>query len=335
VTFFAFFSSEREAAVMLENSWLYQYYSVQSKIQFGLPFEGPTRIPPNPNPYYHHTTTALPPHSYVPHGYHSPVGISGQSASLMNNHNGTSNQFLNHHGFGGEHYRPYAYQIDTQPVDYSHSQQIEDQHQPVPAPTSEIRCNSVLTNSHTISNRSGSPPAKRSALSRLEPLFIPEASQESLENSLTELQAPPSRHISEMGSGHTLILSTVIPTRPRIITKALHLPQNDPTEFMEQWNPSPPWSDTTQKVPDITHQELSPYLTTTPPTPTSAPPHIGAPPIFSFDWMPEQYVPTMEQTPAMSNNFVPVSLLRWPAEHRLLPLPMTDNKAIEDDNNGE
>uniref|UniRef100_A0A182MPU1 Uncharacterized protein n=1 Tax=Anopheles culicifacies TaxID=139723 RepID=A0A182MPU1_9DIPT len=72
---------------------------------------------------------------------------------------------------------------------------------------------------------------------------------------------------------------------------------SEPTDFMEQWNPSPPWSDTTaQKVPDITHQELSPYMTTTPPTPTSAPHqhHTGGFPTattFSFDWMPEQFVP--------------------------------------------
>uniref|UniRef100_A0A182QVV3 PAS domain-containing protein n=1 Tax=Anopheles farauti TaxID=69004 RepID=A0A182QVV3_9DIPT len=72
---------------------------------------------------------------------------------------------------------------------------------------------------------------------------------------------------------------------------------SEPTDFMEQWNPSPPWSDTTaQKVPDISHQELSPYMTTTPPTPTSAPHqhHNGGFPTattFSFDWMPEQFVP--------------------------------------------
>lgn len=46
--------------------------------------------------------------------------------------------------------------------------------------------------------------------------------------------------------------------------------QVDPHDFMDQWNPSPPWSDTTvQKVPDIVHQDLSPYVTTTPPTPVS------------------------------------------------------------------
>ncbi|XP_052120264.1 PAS domain-containing protein cky-1 isoform X2 [Frankliniella occidentalis] len=79
----------------------------------------------------------------------------------------------------------------------------------------------------------------------------------------------------------------------------------DPTELMEQWNPSPPWSDTTvQRVPDLSHQELSPYVTATPPTPTGTPGCYGGAPshqpgagggysAFSFDLTPEQYVPNV------------------------------------------
>ncbi|GLH17170.1 Protein of unknown function, partial [Gryllus bimaculatus] len=90
---------------------------------------------------------------------------------------------------------------------------------------------------------------------------------------------------------------------------------------MEQWNPSPPWSDSAlQKilvtfrvplfhhsselarysagggtkrsvcqVPDIIQQDLSPcYMTSTPPTPTATP-GTAAPPhhAFSFDWAAE------------------------------------------------
>lgn len=29
---------------MYANSWLYHYYTVQSKIQFGIPYEGPARV---------------------------------------------------------------------------------------------------------------------------------------------------------------------------------------------------------------------------------------------------------------------------------------------------
>uniref|UniRef100_A0A182PBY8 Uncharacterized protein n=1 Tax=Anopheles epiroticus TaxID=199890 RepID=A0A182PBY8_9DIPT len=105
------------------------------------------------------------------------------------------------------------------------------------------------------------------------------------------------------GVGLQTMLLTNRTTIGRLHSKSALLPTtvtnltSEPTDFMEQWNPSPPWSDTTaQKVPDITHQELSPYMTTTPPTPTSAPHqhHTGGFPTattFSFDWMPEQFVP--------------------------------------------
>lgn len=49
-------SSEREAAVMCANSWLYHYYSVQSKIQMGMTFDQarPQQPPPNNGaPYFH------------------------------------------------------------------------------------------------------------------------------------------------------------------------------------------------------------------------------------------------------------------------------------------
>uniref|UniRef100_A0AAG5CY70 Uncharacterized protein n=1 Tax=Anopheles atroparvus TaxID=41427 RepID=A0AAG5CY70_ANOAO len=108
------------------------------------------------------------------------------------------------------------------------------------------------------------------------------------------------------GGLQTMIIGSVPSGRTaigRLHSKSALLPStvsslaSEPTDFMEQWNPSPPWSDTTaQKVPDITHQELSPYMTTTPPTPTSAPHQLlngGFPTAttFSFDWMPEQFVP--------------------------------------------
>lgn len=107
----------------------------------------------------------------------------------------------------------------------------------------------------------------------------------------------------------------------RSVTKA----NADPTEFMEQWNPSPPWSETTlQKVPDLTHQELSPYVTTTPPTPSRTPSGIYSNgqthPTFSFDWSPEQYVPHGQYT-NMSGMVEETHSTNtaWP-EHRLFPL---------------
>nr|CAH7739962.1 unnamed protein product [Callosobruchus chinensis] len=85
---------------------------------------------------------------------------------------------------------------------------------------------------------------------------------------------------------------------------------------MEQWNPSPPWSDTLQKVPDLCHQELSPYIGSTPPTPTTTPgDHPGT---FSFDWVPEQHVPTMTTASTCEDVEGPI---RCPSkQHRLFPL---------------
>lgn len=97
--------------------------------------------------------------------------------------------------------------------------------------------------------------------------------------------------------------------------------QVDPHEFMDQWNPSPPWSDTTlQKVPDIMHQDLSPYVTTTPPTPVSLQhtPHSAS--HFSFDWTPEQFVPNVQHTHPLTDEEHCPPHLPWPTEHRLFPL---------------
>lgn len=75
-------------------------------------------------------------------------------------------------------------------------------------------------------------------------------------------------------------------------TSSVHSSSGGGVEI-EQWNPSPTWSENNiQKVPDIMHQQLSPYLITTPPTPMSASyiPHTSS---FTFDWTPEHYVPTV------------------------------------------
>lgn len=72
--------------------------------------------------------------------------------------------------------------------------------------------------------------------------------------------------------------------------------QTTTTTDLDQWNPSPTWSDNNiQKVPDIMHQQLSPYLITTPPTPMSVttPTYIPHGSTFTFDWAPEHYVPTV------------------------------------------
>ncbi|XP_066248650.1 PAS domain-containing protein cky-1 isoform X1 [Euwallacea similis] len=64
---------------------------------------------------------------------------------------------------------------------------------------------------------------------------------------------------------------------------------------IDQWNPSPPWSDNLQKVPDLYHQDLSPCVGSTPPTPTATP-TMHSERVFSFDWMPEQFVPSISNS---------------------------------------
>lgn len=62
------------------------------------------------------------------------------------------------------------------------------------------------------------------------------------------------------------------------------------------------WSDTLQRVPDVVHQELSPYVAT-PTTPVDTPDselHTETP-IFNFDWAAEQHVPNLKITFRSSN----------------------------------
>lgn len=314
---------------MFANSWLYHYYSVQSKIQFGIPYEGPTRAPPANATYFHHhhspTIQSGLSHSYVApmsyHGYHSPVGIPPhQSSPGIMGHNGNGPS-MNHHHNSNDHYRPYAYRIDAvtaavtvtgQPVDYSQLTPLNNQIEP--------RCSSANSLSNG-SNQIGSPPSKRRAIARLEPLYIPE-NQESSDTSIPDVVSyTASSHVNDsvgMGGGNTLVIHSIAPPHQRVHSKAI---QMEPPDFMDQWNPSPPWSETTQKVPDIVQQELSPYLARTPPTPTSAPPsHTnGNGPAFSFDWMPEQFVPIMDYAHGIPCHDGIVSVPPPPLHSSILP----------------
>nr|XP_040226778.2 uncharacterized protein LOC120951865 [Anopheles coluzzii] len=437
--------SDREASVMLSNSWLYHYYTVQSKMQFGIPFEGATRIPPTA-PYYQPSATGhnlspsgagtsgggvamasgtsggtltatghgpytAPHHSHhhvpVAYGYHSPSGQHHNGGSVTPMLHAHHHQQAVNNGAGlstgGDEYgnrAAYGFRLDStgQPVDYSGGHPTPPTSAPpaignpvaIPIPvvqvTPHIRCHNGggggggagnssnsdqgasgsgssgngTPNSHQSSGGSasdrhnGTPPAKKRNINRLEPIYIPENGQsESTEVSAIELQTNSAalhqqdnagtggvanglNHLNSSidgggslgngsgqgggGGGGVGLQTMLLGSRTsigRLHSKSALLPttvsnlSNEPTDFMEQWNPSPPWSDTTaQKVPDITHQELSPYMTTTPPTPTSAPHqhHTGGYPTattFSFDWMPEQFVPIA--TDCTGSTLVPVT----------------------------
>lgn len=84
-----------------------------------------------------------------------------------------------------------------------------------------------------------------------------------------------------------------------IATTAAEPPPPDTTP-LENWGTNPAWSDALQRVPDVVHQELSPYITT-PTTPVNTPDSdtLGHPeaPIFNFDWAgTEQHVPNLKIT---------------------------------------
>lgn len=328
---------------MVNNSWLYHYYSVQSKIQFGLAFEGPTRVTPT-NPYYHTS-----PHMYgtpthpMSYGYQSPIGLGPQNSPglISHHHNGSP---LNHHGLGGgDHYRPYPYRLESQPVDYSHAQTLPVTPSPLLTPVNDTRQLRTST----------PPPAKRRGIistpvlgrgTTVEPIqnYISETGitrSPDGDNVLVELQTPQSISSDSGVMGQTVLAVPSVVSRPRILSKA---PPVEPTEFMDQWNPSPPWSDTTQKVPDISHQELSPYMTTTPPTPTSSHGGSHSLPTFSFDWMPEQFVPIVDCVPCVTQDgisvpvAIPLQMPHWHPDHsRIMALQQPTDRRSDEESNGK
>lgn len=113
-------------------------------------------------------------------------------------------------------------------------------------------------------------------LTRLEPLHITASKQS---------------HVIVDGGGGTLLALTHPADRyPRHPSKN---GSEDPADFIDRWNPSPPWSDTAlQKAPQG-YQEVS-YASPAPLTPTGTPGALtgygslqGS---FTFDWLPEHYV---------------------------------------------
>lgn len=316
---------------MYANSWLYHYYSVQSKIQFGIPYEGPARVQSSTTPYihhhshhmyhtnhHHHSPTALEAslaHSYVSshhlstYGYHSPVSQHQASPGLVNHYNPGTPQ-LNYHS-ANEYYRPYAYRIESHPVDFSGTINIDAENSIGSNGSSSVNTNQQQQQIQQ--QQIGSPPMKRRAVTRLEPLYIPDQQHEtSSDTSIDDTNYHRNNNVTS--DGGTALLTVTVPTirQNQIHIKAI----TETIDFMDQWNPSPPWSETTQKVPDIVQQELSPYMTRTPPTPTSAPPPVSATNnghTFSFDWMPEQFVPIIDNT---NGNLAGTNIINDNVEHQ-------------------
>ncbi|CAH2054639.1 unnamed protein product, partial [Iphiclides podalirius] len=247
--------SEQEAAVMKANPWLYHYYAVQSKLHYGLAYEAATRMygPPPPD------IQVYPPAMQYPQT--PPVCINGNQAAMM-----TNTGLQPHIPHIPPHLTPihYTYErTDNGPVDYSVSLQ-------------ENRYHNIRMEDTRIQ-----PNAKRKVKQSDDKSNIP----------ITNI-SPRFSTSSGISGGETLIAisaGSIASRRPG--SKNFNITEND---MLDQWNPSPTWSESAlQKVPDVCHQDLSPYVTTTPPTPSGTPSAYtqNYSHTFVFDWSPEQYVP--------------------------------------------
>ncbi|XP_072402156.1 PAS domain-containing protein cky-1 [Diabrotica undecimpunctata] len=238
--------TDAEAAVMRTNSWLYHYYSVQNKLQYGLTYD----VGPSSRLLYYpeHTQTPEFATTHDASGYAHLTAMPTPMQTHLTHHPASTHA---HHNQHHHHHR----RADSEPVDYSYSKR--------------------------------------------KPKELQNLQLEVTDHEITD---------SEGGSSGLLVISHMS-ERPRTLLKV------DPSELMDQWNPSPPWSDTLQKVPDLCHQELSPYIGSAPPTPTATPSNQTS--AFSFDWMPEQYVPSLAAVASVDDGERPIY---WPTEHRLFPL---------------
>ncbi|XP_065165039.1 PAS domain-containing protein cky-1 isoform X2 [Atheta coriaria] len=257
--------SDAEAAVMRTNTWLYHYYSIQNKLQYGL---AAYDVAPPPS------TRLL----YYPD--HPQGAEFGPQAGAQ--HEPTSAAYPHHVPHLGMHHH---HQQGTAPLHHTHphhQRRAGDSAEPV--------------DYSSYSKRRRKPKDLRNL----------------------ELQMDYDTNTSGGAGGGGLLVLTHV-SSGRASRASL---KTDPSEMMDQWNPSPPWSDTLQKVPDLCQQELSPYIGSAPPTPTATPSthHHGN--TFTFDWAPEQYVPSVS-VPTISSLAEADVSDGWPppvGEHRLFPL---------------
>lgn len=386
--------SEREATVMRANSWLYHYYMVQSKLQYGLAYEAhaASRMaaaaaaayyhphPPPPPPHHPQVMSPYPHHdpshhsNYLHHHHHqmspAPSGVVPTHHHPHSHHHGLNGSTAGQHHHQLQHptnsdspgysmppstpsesgppsYR-YGRRTEPEPVDYSlHPAHDDPGDERYLLPVEEVRTSPTITAQKRKSISSHNPTRSKIEFMKTPAVTSPRSSPS------TEVIVDLDRG-GGGGGGTILVTSSSMVTalqHPLSRTRVIKAAIVDPAEFIEQWNPSPPWSDTTvQKVPDIIHQDLSPYMTTTPPTPTGTPgslngggssssggglSHQTSHTAFTFDWTPEQYVPNLQGTLGTARSSVgsiPMSdeeqfhlmgvatAATWPSEHRMFPL---------------
>lgn len=347
--------SAHEAPVMQANSWLYHYYMVQSKLQYGglqvaaaaaaaaatvayettsssqdsvvAPANDRASTVTTPVHYHQYHTAQHEPTTFESagdrnyhHHHHHPHHQNDnnlhqygqqQQQHMQYNHNSNQPQYHHrrHHNNHSTDNIRYAGDI-AEPVDYS------QQHGRTYGPNGDVDSEPVDEED----SRVDSPP--------------PDEVIVDLDRTSTTVAVQSRIYQTASGITEAVQLTTIKMNRPLIKS----ITACDPaTEFMEQWNPSPPWSDTLQKVPDIVHHDLSSYVTTTPPTPsggqasvtpTSTPvstsaTNVGA---FTFDWIPEQYVPNVTPPPVASSS--PAAIQR--EDHRQGPVENSPPASLND-----
>lgn len=380
---------------MRANSWLYHYYMVQSKLQYGLAYEAhaasrmaaaaaaayyhphpppPPPPPPHPqvmSPYPHHDPSH---HSSYLHHHHHQMSPAPSGVVPTHHHSHSHHQGLNGSAAGQHHHHqlqhpansdspgypmssavqhesaPPSYRFgrrtEPEPVDYSLHAAHDDRYL---LPVEDVRTSPTISSQKRKSISSHSATRNKTDLLRTPAVTSPRSSPS------TEVIVDLDRGGGGGGGGGTVLVTSSMVTslqHPLNKTRIIKAAVVDAAEFMEQWNPSPPWSDTTvQKVPDIIHQDLSPYMTTTPPTPTGTPGSLNGggssssggglshqPPhtAFTFDWAPEQYVPNLQGVLGAARSSVgsasvseeeqfhlmgaAAAAAAWPSEHRMFPL---------------
>ncbi|RZF32691.1 hypothetical protein LSTR_LSTR004119 [Laodelphax striatellus] len=238
--------SEREASVMRANSWLYHYYMVQTKLQYGLAYEahatsrmaaGYYQPPPAASQPYHQEAAPPP----VATAYHQMSPLAGHQPAL----------------------HPHVITHASEPVAFRYSSARRSEPEPV-----DYSLHPLHLKRETLTKRMNIGLSCRSS---------------------TQRSGRPYRTVESQSAlvGYHRSKGARYPP-PRTQSLRDHHPSN--LYFFSHQNVSVP------QVPDILHQELSPYVTTTPPTPGSAVSlHNAAASAsataFTFDWAPEQFVP--------------------------------------------
>ncbi|XP_026819530.1 uncharacterized protein LOC113558248 [Rhopalosiphum maidis] len=255
--------TDQEAAVMRANSWLYHYYMVQSKLQYGMQFEAQTS-PRVPSTGPAQVQTGVPPPTAAPvYAYHhqqSPHQQDGAYPSADHQHHQQHHQ-QQHQQQHQQHHQ------QQQPV---HFHQLPDGYFRYAAAAATSTGTAAVTTAAATTTT-----AVASKRHRLEPepvdysIHSPEQTPPlKVEDGGHSMVSDPSPSPPSMGGGDSgggcatavaAALSSSLPSatslgRSRALVKAAM----DPGDLMmETWNPSPPWSDccsgtgALQKVPDV------------------------------------------------------------------------------------